>query len=121
LVDALIAAVGRLVVEAREEKGWSQLQFSKEAGIFLEPLRLLEAGEEWMSEESMEVVEEALGWFVGVTSDIRHNSEYTDIPSISLGWVKDWSLLPQPDSPSVPWSKTEGTWGSTSDPWRVVE
>lgn len=82
--------------------------------MFLEPLRLLEAGEEWMPDESMEVVEETLGWWVGATSDIRHNYDYADIPLVKLPLVKAWSLPEEHDpwnTPGVPASPRWESWG----------
>ncbi|MEV7662793.1 helix-turn-helix transcriptional regulator [Paenarthrobacter sp. NPDC089316] len=89
MADEIIAAVGRIVIEAREELGWSQLQLSKETGIFLEPLALLESGEQWMPDDSMELIEEALGWQIGITRQIREEYDYADIEFIKLIWVRD--------------------------------
>lgn len=89
MADEIIAAVGRIVIEAREELGWSQLQLSEETGVFLEPLSLLESGEQWMPDDSMELIEEALGWHPGITRQIREEYDYADIEFIRLSEIRD--------------------------------
>lgn len=92
----LLATVGRLVVEAREERGWSHLDLlqyfdlNQAPETFIESLRRLEDGIAWLPMQEMEQIEDALGWWVGITRDLRFNSSDLDPNTLTLDLVKEW-------------------------------
>ena len=87
MVDPEVEAVGGFVARAREAKGWSQIEFTKEMGIFHYVLQRLEAGEEWPDTETARAIEETLEWPPRTLDMLRDLADFTDLTTYPLSAV----------------------------------
>lgn len=84
MTESEILAVARLVVEAREKKGWTASDLSNDMGIMHFTLDRLEAGEEWPDEEARQYIEESLGWYSGSLEQLRQLAEFKTLDQITV-------------------------------------
>jgi transcriptional regulator with XRE-family HTH domain len=84
LADPEIEAVARLVVEAREKKGWTASDLSDDMGIMHFTLERLEAGEEWPDDDACQYIEESLGWYRGSLLQLRQLAEFKSLDQITV-------------------------------------
>lgn len=76
------AALGRLIVEAREERYPSRRQFAQAAGMDIKTVVTAEKGVRELHPHTQRRIEQALGWRKGAIHDVwQHRSE---IPAESL-------------------------------------
>jgi transcriptional regulator with XRE-family HTH domain len=76
------AALGRLIVEAREERYPSRRQFAQAAGMDIKTVVTAEKGVRELHPHTQRRIEQALGWRKGAIHDVWQHR--TEIPAESL-------------------------------------
>lgn len=125
MAESEILAVARLVVEAREKRGWTASDLSNDMGIMHFTLDRLEAGEEWPDEEACQCIEESLGWYPGSLGQLRQLAEFKSLDQITVESLQERPQEPQEQPRGIYLALLHSAEAQAkkeqqaSDPWRM--
>jgi transcriptional regulator with XRE-family HTH domain len=93
------AAVGRAVRVRRAELAWTQEELAREAGVNVDTVSDLEAGNTWPRTRTLRAIEQALTLERGELDRVAHNPEPSVIPPDLLAEIR--KTLPPHEQPGV--------------------